>query len=78
MKRLIVSLLIILSNLNLTAWAFFLDPLGIFVSEINDEKYQTDFPIKEEVEKVDTRTADFNSSFLIIGKTIYLSNMRSV
>ena len=77
MKRLIVSCLIILTNLNFSAWAFFLDPLGIFVTEnIKENTNQPEkiIPKVQKVESVDTRTADFNSSFLIIGKiTIFLA-----
>ena len=69
MKRLIVSCLIILSNLNFSAWAFFLDPFGIFISEEIEEKRQPELiPKVQDIEKIDTRTADLNSSFLIIGE----------
>ena len=73
MKRLIVSCLIILTNLNFSAWAFFLDPFGIFVTENIEENPKQEIisiiPKVQEIEKVDTRTADFNSSFLIVGKS---------
>lgn len=59
---LLIVLLLSFSHLQMT-WASFLDPFGLFDKEAIEENAP-----EKEVEIRDTRTAEFNSSFLIVGK----------
>ena len=66
----LIVLLLGFSQLQMT-WAFFLDPFGLFENEAIEQ--ETIVFEDEEITLKDTRTADFNSSFLVVGKSIYSS-----
>ena len=66
----LIVLLLGFSHLQMT-WAFFLDPFGLFENEAIEQ--ETIVFEDEEITLKDTRTADFNSSFLVVGKSIYSS-----
>ena len=65
---LLIVLLLSFSHLQMT-WASFLDPFGLFDKEAIEE-----IAPEKEVEIRDTRTAEFNSSFLIVGKLLKEKN----
>ena len=66
----LIVLLLGFSHLQMTS-AFFLDPFGLFENEAIEQ--ETIVFEDEEITLKDTRTADFNSSFLVVGKSIYSS-----
>ena len=66
----LIVLLLGFSHLQMT-WAFFLDPFGLFENEAIER--ETIVFEDEEITLKDTRTADFNSSFLVVGKSNYSS-----
>ena len=64
----LIVLLLSFSHLQMTWAASFLDPFGLFENEVIEQEILVP---EEDLETVkDTRTAEFNSSFLVVGKSI--------
>ena len=65
----LIVLLLSFSHLQMTWAASFLDPFGLFENEVIEQEIIVPEEVLGTVK--DTRTAEFNSSFLVVGKSIY-------
>ena len=65
----LIVLLLSFSHLQMTWAASFLDPFGLFENEVIEQEILVPEEVLGTVK--DTRTAEFNSSFLVVGKSIY-------
>ena len=68
----LIVLLLSFSHLQMTWAASFLDPFGLFENEVIEQEILV--PEEDLGTVKDTRTAEFNSSFLVVGKSISRKN----